>query len=939
MEINSTQLNIANNYQKPCSSGAEREKIMQSNNQQSIPVYNKTQDSERTREIFKTYNLLNKPIGYREIETFNAPYIGESKLYELNNGHKVVVIPRPGMTLIKTFVNAGANNESIKNSGISHFIEHNIFNGSEKYKTGEFDKILKKTGTTYNAGTSLYNTIYYINFASQDKYGLENLVALYADTIQNPTFPPAMIDKEKNIVLKETFNDSRDSIYKDILIRTLFKLDNVKNIIGESKTIKNFTRQDMLDYYNIWYTPDNMTTVVIGEVYPPDVINIFSKYFNKRIDKKVLSEKKYYPHFNENIQQTKRFDIESNDNKVNLYMAFIGPKNDNIKDKIANSILLNIIEDHMKAKFDYDMSANTSDIKTSTSTISSYKYDPKVNLINANFKPGFEEQGLKSIYSVINKMTQESVSDKELQYVKNQLKRAYNLSYEYPKYISDNIAESLKNYGDLKYYTNFKELISTITPEDIQNAAKQFMDLNKTAIIMEHPKDQYKKLVAKESTNNVRFTGDLNRINFNHTKEYVLQNNLHLVIDSTPGIVTGVIDIHLSTNNMQNAAPGTYEILEFMLKSKLKEYNNPKINQYDVDPSIKIIASGIFSMSHCEPEKLPEAINSLKNLILNPDFSNENFFKAKNAAKFKYSSNRDKLDEKFNKELFGDHPYGNTSKEILNNLDNITLQDIINLYNNIISNAYGNAVISIPDKNLTKINDKIIKSLNIGFPNLKKYQLDNSYNFQPLTNNKIFISPEESDFVYIKKAFIINENGNVKDKMTINLLNIILGDDGFSRIFQDLREKQYLAYAIKSHYRSQNNVGYLDLELVTSTEDKTNIKKSIDSLNNHINKLINTPVSQDELNDVKLTLKNKIYYNFDTSTRISGIIESMNTPYGINYANDKLKAIDSITPQDIQKAAILYLNKPSITMIGANKETLEQNRGYLSTLGQIEEIH
>ena len=101
---------------------------------------------ETTNAALKAIAFSAKPEGYKKIGKFQVPFYNDGHVYELNNGQKVIIIPKPGPVTINTYVKVGSMNEPEDIGGISHYIEHSLFNGSKKLKPGQFMQDIEKIG-------------------------------------------------------------------------------------------------------------------------------------------------------------------------------------------------------------------------------------------------------------------------------------------------------------------------------------------------------------------------------------------------------------------------------------------------------------------------------------------------------------------------------------------------------------------------------------------------------------------------------------------------------------------------------------------------------------------------------------------------------------------------------------------------------------------------
>ena len=117
------------------------------------------------------------------------------EIYERECGHKIVYAYKKGELInISSWVKTGSINENDENNGISHFLEHLMFKGTNKHKAGEFDKILESKGAIVNAATWKDYTFYYVTIpkGSDGKNFIQTL-ELHADMMLNPIIPEIIV--------------------------------------------------------------------------------------------------------------------------------------------------------------------------------------------------------------------------------------------------------------------------------------------------------------------------------------------------------------------------------------------------------------------------------------------------------------------------------------------------------------------------------------------------------------------------------------------------------------------------------------------------------------------------------------------------------------------------------------------------------------------------
>lgn len=214
----------------------------------------------------------------------------------LENGLRVVVVPledNPTVTVM-TLVEAGSKYEEKSINGLSHFLEHMCFKGTERRpEASMISRELDAIGAQYNAFTSQECTGYYAK-ASARHFG--KVLDIVADMYINPIFKQSEIDKERGVIIEEI------NMYEDLPMRTvhdvygelLYGEDQPagRTILGPKENIKKFTSEDFRTYRDKHYVAQATTVIVAGNVEPGAVFKDVEKAFaGMSTDKKVLKKK------------------------------------------------------------------------------------------------------------------------------------------------------------------------------------------------------------------------------------------------------------------------------------------------------------------------------------------------------------------------------------------------------------------------------------------------------------------------------------------------------------------------------------------------------------------------------------------------------------------------------------------------------------------------
>ena len=212
------------------------------------------------------------------------PYLTKDvEVYTRENGHTIVLAHKEGeMVNVSTWVKTGSINEEDKNNGISHFLEHLMFKGTHKHKAGEFDKILEAKGAIVNAATWKDYTFYYVTLpkgeGNKDFY---QAIELHADMMLDPILPyeeigapfdlndTTITDKRERHVVIEEIRMRKDQnwtkVYNACNFNMYTKHPYKRDVIGTPEIISQVTRDDIMNYYQTFYSPANMTTIIVGD--------------------------------------------------------------------------------------------------------------------------------------------------------------------------------------------------------------------------------------------------------------------------------------------------------------------------------------------------------------------------------------------------------------------------------------------------------------------------------------------------------------------------------------------------------------------------------------------------------------------------------------------------------------------------------------------------
>lgn len=208
-----------------------------------------------------------------------APSVHEKVL---DNGLKVLVKPdhRAPVVVSQIWYKVGSSYEPEGLTGISHVLEHMMFKGTEKLEPNEFSRIIANNGGRENAFTGRDYTAY---FQQLEASRLPISFELEAERMQNLRLDPREFRKEVQVVLEERrlrTDDRPQSLTYEKFQSTAFQESRYGNpVIGWPEDIRSLTVEDLEDWYRRFYSPNNATMVVVGDVEPAEVFDLARKHF------------------------------------------------------------------------------------------------------------------------------------------------------------------------------------------------------------------------------------------------------------------------------------------------------------------------------------------------------------------------------------------------------------------------------------------------------------------------------------------------------------------------------------------------------------------------------------------------------------------------------------------------------------------------------------
>ncbi|MBR5555741.1 insulinase family protein [bacterium] len=431
--------------------------------------------------------------------TVKYPYLTqEVEIFERENGHKIVLAHKEGeLVNVSTWVKTGSINEDDRINGISHFLEHLMFKGTHAHKAGEFDKILEAKGAIVNAATWKDYTFYYVTLPKgENNKDLNLAIELHADMMLDPVLPEEEIGpafdlndnevkekRERHVVIEEirmrkdqpwtkVYNTCNHNMYTNHPYK--------RDVIGTPEIISQVTREDIMNYYQTFYSPENMTTIIVGDFNHDEILNKVEQEFDF---KGRANAPKSINEIDVPTTETKYLESTAHVNTGYAILGWLGPKACEIKTSIELDIISIILGDSTSSRMYQNLIEKRTDALFNMISSEHYQFKDGDNFfIQANFKPDSKELALDLIKEELAKLTEIRITDEELAKAKKKIKTRFAYSAETVSEIGETIGYYMTVCEDLRLVEQYLSDLEGITIDDLNSTIGKYLNINNCVI-------------------------------------------------------------------------------------------------------------------------------------------------------------------------------------------------------------------------------------------------------------------------------------------------------------------------------------------------------------------------------------------------------------------------------------------------------------------------
>ena len=416
----------------------------------------------------------------------------EFEEYDLSNGMHVVLHQDNSapVAFIATYYHVGAKDEQPDRTGMAHFFEHLLFEGTKNIKRGEWDKIVSSAGGSGNATTDDDRTYYYEQFPSNE---VATGLWLESERLLHPVIEQVGVDTQNEVVKEEKRLRVDNQPYGKFLENVkkhMFKKHPYKGTtIGKMEHLDAATLEEFKAFNKKYYVPNNGTLVVAGDINKKEIKKMIQDYFGS-IPRGADIERNF-PKEDPITETIKAKAYDANISIPAIMAAYRIPamttKDSRVLDMISSyfstgrsSVLYKKLVDTKK------MALQTGAINFSQEDYGTYI------LYGLPQGDNSLEALLKEIDEEIVKLQTDLISENDYQKLQNQFENRFVNSNATVRGIAGSLAEYYVMFGDTNLINTEIDIFRSITREEIREVAKKYLNPNQRLVLEYLPESQKK---------------------------------------------------------------------------------------------------------------------------------------------------------------------------------------------------------------------------------------------------------------------------------------------------------------------------------------------------------------------------------------------------------------------------------------------------------------
>jgi len=861
--------------------------------------------------------------------------------FQLKNKLKVILVPshKSPVVSVQMWVKTGSADEKKGEEGISHFIEHLVFKGTEQYKVGEIASLVEASGGELNAYTSFDQTVFYVTISKAFK---DVALSVISQMMGHPTFDPAEVDSEREVVCEEIKMglDSPGRQASQLLFGSVFSRHPYGvPVIGYEKNVRGWSVKKIKKYFQSRYVPSNMCLIISGDFESTEMKGLVNKYFSDFKNYKLKKIKRTKePTQKKIIYRAKQKDLKES----TFNLAFRAPSIKH-KDVPYLDVLMMILGQGDTSRLFSKMRLENNLVNN----VSAYSYNPQdAGLLAFNFKTLDQDPktAFNAIFEEIEKIKKIEVSWAEIKKAITIISSEQFYSIETTDGIANKIGSSEFYTGDSTAHEKYLKAIQKTTPAIIKKMANKYFDMNNAFYSTLSPMEESsaesllksvhsewvnlakrKSVFEKKKNSRVKIPKiefkKLQQTKSIKTETYTTKKGIKLIFQNSSEIPTVSAKILFGAGARIETLQ-TLGLTELITRTWTSGTNTK--TEAEILQAIEELAAGIspfggkntigLSVDYMKAFE-SEVLLLTEEIILNATFPDSVLEREKDGMLRQIKAKDDQpsylCGRQFVQNLFPNHPISYEALGTEMTLKNLNKEEVKKYFTKIM-HAQNTSIVVVGDfdkKQWISLAEKLEKHFSNGTKVLEHFKLS------ALTESKTFFTEKDKEQSHV----IVGWRGlniNDKDRYVLQIIQAILAGQG-GRLFLELRDKNSLAYSVSPIHLEGLEGGYFG-GYIACSPDK--VKKSIEMFHEEFKKISTTEISENELLRAKRYLIGQHDIGLQRKSAICNTIV-----FDDFYGNDFTESLNiaeqynKVTAQDVLKVAHKLFDKEHITSIVGKK--------------------
>ncbi len=413
---------------------------------------------------------------------------GEIKRLTLDNGMVLLLKENHRLPLVNVFlcVRTGSAGEGkFGGCGISHFVEHMVFKGTSSRRAGDVFREIESYGGNINASTSYDYTAFSI---TAPREFVSPALEIAADMVMNASFDGQELERERQVILKELAlsYDSPQRYASRLLWQSAYLTHTYKYpILGEEQLLKSLSREDLLEFYQTKYTPDNMILSIVGDVETEATVTFIKELF-KDFQRKSISGLA-----GESEPEQKELRRHQEEFTSGLTYLLLGFHSVAITDEdcFALDVLAAVLGEGESSRLQ-ELICNKRKLAYTLEAINYTPYEPGLFIISSLLEEARRKQALSLILNQIELVKKEEVAENELESAKNKIISVILFHNQTIEAQAQDLALNEAQAADYRFTERYIQKIRKVSSQDILMVADKYLQRNNLSIVALIPRDK-----------------------------------------------------------------------------------------------------------------------------------------------------------------------------------------------------------------------------------------------------------------------------------------------------------------------------------------------------------------------------------------------------------------------------------------------------------------